>query len=68
MGDPGKVQVRDLVRVEGIVVPFALRESVPGEIRFIEPQGGIWAQETCAGAPSSGTLRESQAKVRNRTV
>ena len=34
-----KVQERDLVRVVGIVAPFAPRGSVFGEIRCIEPRG-----------------------------
>ena len=35
-----KFQVRDLVRIVGIVDPFAPREGrYPGKIRFIEPQG-----------------------------
>ena len=59
-GEPGKVQIRDLVRVVGIVAPFAPRVSVPGEIRFIEPQGGKWAQETCAVCPvCHGRARQS---------
>ena len=31
MGEPGNVHVQDLVRVVGIVAPFATRGSVPGE-------------------------------------
>ena len=46
-----KLQGRDLMRVVGIVAPFApMGVRYPGKIRFIEPQeGGEWAQETCAG-------------------
>ena len=33
------VQVRDQVRVVGIVVPFAPRGRYPGKIRFMEPRG-----------------------------
>ena len=41
-----KVQVRDLVRVVGIVAPFATRGN-----SFYLAAGGNWAQETCAGCP-----------------
>ena len=39
-GDLDKVQVRDLVRVVGIVAPFAPRVSVPGENSFYRAPGG----------------------------
>ena len=58
-----KVQVRDLVQIMGIVDPFASRGSVPGKIRFIEPQA-----INVPGAPSSGTPRENQAKFRDGTM
>ena len=67
-GEPSKVQVRDLVRVVGIVAPFPHGGMYQGKTRFIEPQGGKWAQETCAGAPSNSTPRANQAKFRNGTV
>ena len=38
-----KVQVRDLVRVVGIVTPFAPRVSVFGENSFNRDPGGNWA-------------------------
>ena len=41
-GEPGKVQVRDLVRVVGIVVPFDPRGSVLGKILFYRGPGGKW--------------------------
>ena len=63
-----KVQVRDLVRVVGIVVPFTPWGPVPGEIRLIEPQGENGHMRPEPGAPSSGTPRESQAKFRDGTV
>ena len=63
-----KVQVRNLVRVVGFVTPVAPRWSVFGESSFYRAPGGNWAQETCVGAPSSGTPRESQAKFRDGTV
>ena len=67
-----KVQVRDLVRVVGIVAPSAPRRDLyPGKIRYIEPQmvnDGKWAQETCGGYPSRGKSRESQAKFRVGTM
>ena len=53
-GEPGKFQVQDLVRVVGIVVPFAPRNK--GKIRFIETQGGKWAKVRHGKArQSSGT-------------
>ena len=42
--------------------------NVLGEIRFIEPQGVNGHRRPVPGAPSSGTPRESQAKLRNWTV
>ena len=46
-----KVQVRDLVRVVGIVSRFAPRGSVFGKNSFYLAPGGKWSQETCAGCP-----------------
>ena len=43
-----KVQVRDLVRVVGIVAFFDPRGSVPVKNSFYRVPGGTWAQETCA--------------------
>ena len=43
-----KVQVRNLVRVVGIVAPFAPRVSVIGKNSFYHATGGKWAQKTCA--------------------
>ena len=65
-----KVQVRDLVRVVGIVAPFAPRGrgAVFREIRFIGYQEKNGSSRPVPGALSSGTPRESQAKIRNRTV
>ena len=63
-----KVQVRDLVRVVGIVAPFARRRTVFGEIRFIGSQGENGPGRPMPGTPSSGTPRESQTKIRNGTV
>ena len=40
----------------------------PGKIRFIEPQMIHGHRKHVAGAPSSGTPRESQAKLRVGTV
>ena len=42
-----KVQVRDLVRVVGIVAPFAPRGSVFGELRCIEPRGQMGTGDLC---------------------
>ena len=63
-----KIQIRDLVRVVGIVVRFAPRGSIFGENSFYRAPGGKLAQETCDGALSSGTPRKSQAKFRVGTV
>ena len=63
-----KVHVRDLVRVLGIVAPFAPRGSVFGKICFIEPQGLNGHKRPVPDVPSSGTQRESQAKFRGGTV
>ena len=48
-----KFQVRDLVRVVGIVVPFALWGLVFGENSFYRAPVAKWAQETCAGCPQT---------------
>ena len=64
-----KVQVQDLVRVVGIVGPFAPRGvQYSGKIRFIEPQGVNRHSRPVLGAPSYDTPRESQAKFRDGTV
>ena len=64
------VQVRDLVRVVGIIDPLPHRESVFGENSIYRDPGCKWAQETYARChpTSRGTTRESQAKFRDRTV
>ena len=59
-----KLQVRDIVRVAGIVAPFAPL----GKIRFIEPQGENGHKRPVPDAPGSGTSRESQANFRDGTV
>ena len=56
-----KVQVRDLVRVVGIVAPFA----PSGKIRFIEPQG-VYPQETRAGCPQQRYAIGEPGKVQGR--
>ena len=60
-----KVQVQDELWV--LLPPLSHGESIFGENSFYRAPGGKWAQETCAGAPSSGTPRESQAKFRDET-
>ena len=57
-----KVQVQDLVRVVGIVDPFAPRGSGLREKLFYRAPGGNWAQRTCVGCPQqrcqcSGKIR-----------
>ena len=64
-----KVQIRDLVRVVGIVGPFAPRwVSIRGKFVLSSRRGVNWHRRPVPGAPSSGTPRESQAKVRDGTV
>ena len=48
--------------------PFAPRGSVYGKIRFMEPQGVNGHRRPVPAVPSSGTIRESQAKFRDGTV
>ena len=63
------VQVRDLVRVVGTVVPlFPKGGRYSGSIRFTEPQVVKGHMRLVSGAPSSGALRESQAIFRDGTV
>ena len=50
-----KVQARDLVRVVGIIVPFAHWGWVPREISFYRAPGGNGTRRLVPGAPSSGT-------------
>ena len=63
-----KVQVRDLVRVVGIVAPFTPLLVGTRKNRFIEPQGVNGHKRRVPDATSSGTQRESQSKFRDRTV
>ena len=61
-----KVQVRDLVRVVGIVAPFDPRggDRYPGKIIFIESQEVNGHRRPVPCVPSSGMPRECQAKFR----
>ena len=65
-----KFQVRDLVRVMGIIDP--LPNWGGGQylykIRFIELQGVNGHRRHVPGAPSSGTTRESHAKFSEGTL
>ena len=63
-----KVQVRDLVRVVGIVAPFAPRESVLGEFVLSSLRGINGHRRHVPSAPSSGAPRKSKAKLRDETV
>ena len=69
-----KIQVWDLVRVVGIVAPFAHGGSVFGENSFYRAPWGQWAQETCVDCPQQRHAteepdkRKSQAKFRDGTV
>ena len=58
-----KVQVRELVRVVGIVAPFA---PLPGANLFYRAQGVNWHRRSVSGAPSSGTPRKSQEKFKGQ--
>ena len=62
-----KVQVRDLVRVVGIVSPVAPRGSVFGKIRFIEQQGINGHRRLMPGAPQRyATGEPGKAQGRDR--
>ena len=65
-----KVQVRDLVRVVGIVAPFDPRGggSVPGKNYFYRVPGGKWAEETCAVCPEQRFATGVPGKVQDGTV
>ena len=63
-----KIQVRDLMRTVGIVVPFAPWASVFGENSFYRAPGTNGHRRPVSGAPSSGTRRKSQAKFRDGNV
>ena len=65
---PVKIQVRDLVRVVGIVSVFAQRggESVFGGNSFSRSPGGKLAQETCAGCPCQWYTTGKLGKVQGR--
>ena len=68
-GEPGKVQVLDLVRVVGIVASFVPRESVPGENSFYRaPGGGVKLHRRPApGAPNGGTVHYGIARQSSET-
>ena len=51
-----------------IVAQLPHRGLYQGKIRFIESQGVNWHMKPVPGAPSRGTPRESQAKLRDGTV
>ena len=61
-----KLQVRDLVRVVGIVANFAPRGSVFGENSLYRALGDKWAQETCAGCPKQQYAMGEPGKVQGR--
>ena len=63
-----KIQVRDLVRVVDIVVPFAHGDQYSGKIRFIVPQWINRHKRPVSDAPSSGMPWKSQAKFKDGTV
>ena len=57
-----KVHVRDLVRVLGVVAPFAPRVSIRENLFYRAP-GTKWAQETCAGCPQQRYATGEPGKV-----
>ena len=57
-----KVHVRDLVRVLGVVAPFAPRVSIRENLFYRAP-GAKWAQETCAGCPQERYATGEPGKV-----
>ena len=62
-----KVQVRDLVRVVGIVSPFVTRGGVSIRGKFVlSSPGGKWAQQTCAGCPQQRYATGEPGKVQGR--
>ena len=61
-----KVQVRDLVRVVGIVVPFAPRGMCIRGNSFYRATGGKWAQETCVGCPQQRYATGKPGKYQGR--
>ena len=60
-----KIQVRDLVRFVGIVVPFA-PQGLFGENSFYRGPGGKWAHETCVGCSKQRHATEEPGKVQGR--
>ena len=62
-----KVQVRDLVRVVGIVATFFTpRGSVFGENSFYRAPGCKWAKKTCAGCPQQRHTTGEPDKVQGQ--
>ena len=61
-----KVQVRDLMRVVGIVVPFAPREMCIRGNSFYRATGEKGAQETCVGCPQQRYATGEPGKVQGR--
>ena len=62
------VQVRNLVRVVGIVASFDPRVSVLGEYSFCRAKGDKWALKTCARCPQQRYNMGEPGKVRDRAV
>ena len=63
------IQVRDLVRLVGIVAPFAPRGvSIRGKFVILSPSGVNGHRRPVPGTPSRDTPRENQAKFRDGTV
>ena len=57
-----KVHVRDLVRVLGVVAPFAPRVSIRENLFYRAPRAK-WAQKTCAGCPQQRYATGEPGKV-----
>ena len=56
-------QVRDLVRVVGLLPPLPHGMSVSGRNSFYRAPGGTWAQETCVGCPQQRYAMGEPGKV-----
>ena len=63
-----KVQGRDLVRIVGFITRFALLEAGTRGKFVLSSFRGNGPRKRVQGAPSRGTLRESQANFRVGTV
>ena len=61
-----KVQVRELVRVVGIVALFAQRRPLPGTNSFYRALASKWAQTICSGCPQQRYAMGEPGKVQGQ--